>query len=136
MKEMATLTDALPLSPPTTYSGKETTTTWDEDAIFGCVCDSAWAVGLGSGETQTPEWFGYDCSLRHCPSADDPLTRSVDETNCTGVVAAGGYGTGAEGNLCHVDCANRGKCDFRTGLCECWTGSYGQDCSQQYVLAK
>ena len=67
MKEMATLTDALPLSPPTTYSGKETTTTWDEDAIFGCVCDSAWAVGLGSGETQTPEWFGYDCSLRHCP---------------------------------------------------------------------
>ena len=53
-----------------------------------------------------------------------------------GVVAAGGYGTGAEGNLCHVDCANRGKCDFRTGLCECWTGSYGQDCSQQSVLAK
>lgn len=39
-------------------------TTWDEDKIFGCVCESQWPVGLGSGETQEPEWFGPDCSLR------------------------------------------------------------------------
>ena len=38
--------------------------TWDEDKIFGCVCESSWSVGLGSGETQEPEWFGPDCSLR------------------------------------------------------------------------
>lgn len=38
--------------------------TWDEDKVFGCVCDSSWAVGLGSGDTQEPEWFGPDCSYR------------------------------------------------------------------------
>ena len=39
------------------------TDTWDEDMTYGCVCDSSWPVGLGSGETQEPEWFGADCSL-------------------------------------------------------------------------
>lgn len=39
-------------------------TTWDEDKIYGCVCDSSWTVGLASGEVQEPEWFGPDCSLR------------------------------------------------------------------------
>lgn len=89
MKQLAAMPDALPLVNDTfTYSGKEvrwraefqsgvvligffphsyfrheqSTTTWDEEKIFGCHCDSSWAVGLGSGETQAPEWFGYDCS--------------------------------------------------------------------------
>ena len=66
---------------------------WDSRKIFGCVCDSAWKVGLDGNETQTPEWFGADCSLRHCPTGNDPETQK-DETNCTGVVAAGGRGTG------------------------------------------
>lgn len=38
--------------------------TWDEDKIYGCLCDSSWPVGLGANETQEPEWFGPDCSLR------------------------------------------------------------------------
>lgn len=37
--------------------------TWDEDKLFGCVCDSTWNVGLDSGETQATTWFGPDCSL-------------------------------------------------------------------------
>ena len=45
------------------------------------MCDSGWSVGLDSGETQLAEWFGPDCSLRRCPSGDDPWT-TVDETNC------------------------------------------------------
>jgi hypothetical protein len=39
---------------------------WDDDFIYGCVCDSSWKVGLLAGETQTPEWFGADCSLSKC----------------------------------------------------------------------
>jgi hypothetical protein len=50
--------------------------TWDEEKIFGCVCDSTWTVGLGSGQTQMPEYYGPDCSLMRCPSNDDPLTFS------------------------------------------------------------
>jgi hypothetical protein len=37
---------------------------WDSEKLFGCVCDSSWKVGLGANETQEPEWFGADCSLR------------------------------------------------------------------------
>ena len=35
---------------------------WDADKLYGCICD------LG--------YTGYDCSLRVCPSGDDPLTTS------------------------------------------------------------
>ena len=34
--------------------------TWDADRVFGCLCDA----GFG----------GYDCSLRLCPTGDDPGT--------------------------------------------------------------
>jgi hypothetical protein len=46
------MTNALPLSNVTTYTGFESTHTWDEDMVFGCVCDSSWTVGLGSGEVR------------------------------------------------------------------------------------
>jgi len=134
MKQMALIEDALPLSAATTYSGDSDTTTWDEDMVHGCVCDSSWAVGLGSGQTQTPEWFGADCSLRHCPSGNDPNT-AADETDCTNSTATGGFGTGASGNLCHVDCSNRGLCDYKTGLCECFVGYYGENCGSISALA-
>lgn len=34
--------------------------TWDAHRIFGCHCDDG--------------WIGYDCSLRSCPTGDDPGT--------------------------------------------------------------
>lgn len=49
----------------------QTSKSWDENMVFGCVCDSEWAVGVGSGQRQVAEWFGADCSLRtlaHCCS--------------------------------------------------------------------
>ena len=68
MKHIAKKSNALPLSDASyTYnSGGEpssSTITWDQDRIFGCVCDSSWDVGLGDGQRQQPEWFGADCSL-------------------------------------------------------------------------
>jgi len=33
---------------------------WDQGMMYGCVCDTG--------------FFGPDCSLRHCPRGDDPLT--------------------------------------------------------------
>lgn len=61
---MASEPNALPANINTnTYGGDESGTTWDEDKIYGCVCDSSWTVGLASGETQEGTWFGPDCSL-------------------------------------------------------------------------
>jgi len=128
LKQMARMSNALPLAPNSYYEGDEDGVTWDEDKLYGCVCDSSWSVGLGSGETQEPEWFGPDCSLRHCPSGNDPRTIK-DETNCQHKAAKDSTYTGQHGNLCHVDCANRGICNYQTGVCKCFPGQYGQNCA-------
>lgn len=52
----------------------------------------------------------------------------IDETNCTGKLAKGGHGVGGPGNLCHVDCSNRGTCNFKDGTCSCYEGFYGDNC--------
>jgi hypothetical protein len=35
---------------------------------------------------------------------------------------------GAAGNLCHVECANRGTCDAAVGVCRCFAGYHGEAC--------
>mmetsp|Transcript_31891 Transcript_31891/g.95483 ORF Transcript_31891/g.95483 Transcript_31891/m.95483 type:complete len:213 (-) Transcript_31891:437-1075(-) len=61
--QMSRAPDALPLSTSGDYVGELSTKTWDQDRIFGCICDSTWPVGLGAGERQEPEWFSPDCSM-------------------------------------------------------------------------
>ena len=61
----------------TTYNNYLYTGVWDHDKIFGCECDEG--------------YMGYDCSLRYCPTGDDPLTTGqVDEVQtivCSGTDA-------------------------------------------------
>ena len=102
--------------------------TYDQNLNRACLCDSSWPVGLGPGERQQAEFHGPDCGQKRCPTGDDPMTER-DETNCTGVVAAGGRGVGRPGNICHVDCSNRGTC--KDGLCKCFKGFYGINCGKR-----
>mmetsp|Transcript_30583 Transcript_30583/g.68364 ORF Transcript_30583/g.68364 Transcript_30583/m.68364 type:complete len:492 (-) Transcript_30583:3-1478(-) len=115
-----------------------TTTSWDWDLVHGCLCDSSWPVGYGDGETQLSEWFGADCSLKRCPSGNDPYT-TLDETNCRGKsqlppvafsnkLPLADPEKGFDGNKCYVACANRGLCDNVLGTCVCFEGSWGQAC--------
>ena len=134
MRLLASDDSAFPLTNSTEFSygnpSTLATTTWDQDTGYGCVCDSSWVVGLGSGETQLAEWFGADCSLKRCPSGDDPLT-SIDDTNCEGKSKNGAsmsHPKGASGNLCHVECSNRGTCDYKSGICSCFKGYVGSSC--------
>ena len=38
--------------------------------------------------------------------------------------------TGEKGNICHIDCSNRGVCDYSSGACTCFSGSWGDNCAQ------
>ncbi len=82
IRQMAEEPNAEPVGPPASYGGDPNGATWDEDKIQGCVCDSAWGVGYGANQLQMPQWWGHDCSKQRCPSADDPRTYLVDETDC------------------------------------------------------
>lgn len=53
IKEMQNLANAEPFGHSDgRYGGLPATVTWDEDRIYGCVCDSSWEVGYGDGQTQ------------------------------------------------------------------------------------
>eukprot|EP00948_MAST-09A_sp_MAST-9A-sp1_P003176 g3176.t1 len=137
MKRLAKTNDAMPLSHPAEYEGNILTETWDEDSMYGCKCDSSWPVGLGSGERQAAEFYGPDCSSRRGPTGDDPFTER-DETICGNAARNGAtdFGSvGARGNLCHVECSNRGIADPATGECTCFSGWEGTNCGVQNVMA-
>ena len=68
--------------------------------------------------------------IGHCPSSDNPRTTDFNETNCEGITAKDSIYTGSYGNLCQVDCANLGLCDYKTGNCQCFDGYYGLNCTQ------
>jgi hypothetical protein len=86
---------------------------------------------------QEAEWFGTDCSKRHCPSGDNRDT-AINETNGVGINCANSTEvavarTGAAGNKCHYDCSGRGSCDFATGICDCFPG-YGSSSCYEYDI--
>ena len=127
MADLTEETNALPIS--STVVDYDASVAFDSDRIFGCVCDSSWAVGLGDGEVQEAEWFGPHCGFRHCPTGDNPATKA-DETNCSGING------GSANNLCLVECASQGDCDHRTGACECREGFGGENCATKLVVTE
>jgi hypothetical protein len=82
LKQLASEAAAAPFGGSYSYGGDPWGATWDEDKVHACVCDSEWAVGYGPGQTQATQYYGPDCSLKRCPSGDDPRTAGVDETDC------------------------------------------------------
>ena len=130
---LAMQSDAFPLSRYESAYGANletrTTTAWDADVVQGCLCDSAWPVGLGAGETQVAEWFGADCSRRRCPAGRDPSTR-FNRADCANKTTIDGLGVGGENNLCHSECSHRGTCDYASGKCACYPGYDGEACDR------
>jgi hypothetical protein len=116
------------------YSNQLSTSAWDDNTMWGCHCESSWVVGLGAGQVQATEYFGPLCDKHRCPTGDDPSTEDVDETNCENrrangaIVDTTGASRGAYGNKCHVDCSNRGSCDYASGVCKCFLGYTGTNC--------
>lgn len=66
------------------------------------------------------EWTGPDCSLRTCPK-DFAWVGSV---------------VGSNDLHPWVECSNKGVCDRKTGMCECFTGYDGLACQRATCLNK
>lgn len=139
MERLGSQAGGLPLSLSTStryedrklYGMLKASAAWDFMRGSQCVCDSSWKVGLLSGQTQLAEFFGPACEFRRCPTGDDPNT-SEDETDCEGKIqTAGGKDVGKKGNKCHIDCSNRGSCDYNTGICHCFPGYTGLNCGSK-----
>jgi hypothetical protein len=61
-----------------------------------------------------PGFRGADCSQQECPSGPDPMK-----------------GEGGENGL---DCSGRGLCDYTSGVCKCFKGSFGERCEELSTL--
>ena len=72
-------------------------------------------------------WMGIVGSdgLKYPPGATLPAGVTV-ATPATGTP---GVDQGVPGNLCFVECANRGTCDYATGTCACQAGYAGANCA-------
>lgn len=93
----------------------EYSSAWDATKLYGCKCESGFR--------------GPDCSMKECPSDEDP------QGGPGGHVSGTYYGLAGTGNSKEFrDCSGRGLCDYSTGLCQCFHGAYGEACELQSAL--
>lgn len=86
------------------------TSAWDANKIFACKCEAGFR--------------GPTCALKECPSGSDP------QQGPDGY----GYNWDRTNTMEYRDCSGRGVCDYDTGLCQCFRGFFGEDCSLQTTL--
>jgi hypothetical protein len=98
-------------------------------------------TGNGVQGAQHPLWVeSYECSDGCSPKITglDIITDVSVHVNYAGIDGGAGDGSGTgEHQLADqnsYECGRRGKCDYATGLCECFSGYTGENCNTQTVL--
>jgi len=79
--------------------------------------------------------IAWDGSTKDAPA----ITKTVDvndDSTASGIVVLFKFAAATTGNYEYVSsCSNRGSCDGETGLCSCFRGYTGDNCSTQSALA-
>jgi len=81
-------------------------------------------------------WRGLEGDPENSNTSPPGAGRDTTWSDNTGVVVLFHFTPRAEGQYDYVsECSNRGLCD-ENGLCKCFDGYTGNDCSIQSILAK
>jgi len=124
--------------PNKVIDGVSVTSTLKDDV--GMIVDVEF-TGNGVQGAQHPLWVeSYECSDGCSPKITglDIITDVSVHVNYAGIDGGAGDGSGTgEHQLADqnsYECGRRGKCDYATGLCECFSGYTGENCNTQTVL--
>ena len=82
---------------------------------------------FGLAKIQANTYSDDQCTV---PTGPTPVGKTVGEVDATP------YDDVLDGNMEHVTCANRGLCDYMSGLCSCFSGYTGVSCEMQSTLAR
>lgn len=81
-------------------------------------CSGAGTCGAGNACTCDSGYTGGDCSLRECPTGSAVwVSKAVADDD-------------AHTANSNVPCSNRGICDYKTGICDCFDGFTGLACDR------
>jgi len=109
-------------------------------------CDEGWVITF-EGDQNPGKQTLLGVTARECQEGCQPrisgmgsLTSASSDADQAAVISVG-YGTAAapetvgqaEGQL--YECGRRGKCDYETGVCECFSGFTDESCGTQSALA-
>ena len=117
-----------------TFGAKATCT--HSAAVRGLVVGDSVTVSGHTGDAANLA-VNQDYSVTHVTSATEIVMAGTGLT--AGTYNSGSskiltYSITAKGNLCHVECANRGLCNKKAGLCECFEGWYGSACTNRISI--
>ena len=103
-------------------------------AYYGGTLVSAAAHASATGST-----YVVTLVLPNANLGTNPVSLTIRQTalgadvTTTTLISTASLST--DGNTEYSLCANRGVCDYASGLCKCFTGYYGTACSMQSALA-
>ena len=81
-------------------------------------------------------WRGLEGDPENSNTSPAGASRDTTWSDNTGVVSLFHFTPHKEGSYEYVsECSNRGLCDTEKGVCKCFNGYTGNDCSIQNVLA-
>jgi len=92
-----------------------------------------------AGAATTGDQFSLECRSKQCGAGCQPmLANAIEYKNSSDILATTTatclVGQQIPAKSANLECSGRGRCDYTSGLCECFTGYTDEFCSTQSAL--
>lgn len=86
-----------------------------------------------NGAMTSGDQFALECRQNYCGAGCQPrMANAIGQNN--GTVACSVINDYVVANALNTECSGRGRCDYETGICECFEGYTDEYCSTQTAL--